>query len=65
MTDQSATRKICDKSVDLAVKSGTIGPSVIDIGALYKNTASFTYDPGFTSTAACEAKITYIDGDEG
>ncbi|MGO6905821.1 citrate/2-methylcitrate synthase, partial [Rhizobium ruizarguesonis] len=65
MTDQSATIKIGDKSVDLAVKSGTIGPSVIDIGALYKNTASFTYDPGFTSTASCESKITYIDGDEG
>src|SRR6202021_2764735 len=25
----------------------------------------FTYDPGFTSTASCESKITYIDGDEG
>ena len=25
----------------------------------------FTYDPGFTSTASCECKITYIDGDEG
>ncbi len=23
------------------------------------------YDPGFTSTASCESKITYIDGDEG
>jgi citrate synthase len=26
---------------------------------------AFTYDPGFTSTANCESKITYIDGDEG
>ena len=25
----------------------------------------FTYDPGFTSTASCESKITYIDGDAG
>jgi len=25
----------------------------------------FTYDPGFTSTASCQSKITYIDGDEG
>jgi citrate synthase len=65
MTDQSATLKLGDKTVELAVKSGTIGPDVIDIGALYKNTASFTYDPGFTSTASCESKITYIDGDEG
>jgi hypothetical protein len=26
---------------------------------------NFTYDPGFTSTASCESKITFIDGDEG
>jgi citrate synthase len=65
MTDQSATLTLGDKTVELSVKSGTIGPDVIDIGALYKNTASFTYDPGFTSTASCESKITYIDGDEG
>ncbi len=38
---------------------------MIDIGALYKNTGAFTYDPGFTSTASCESKITFIDGDEG
>ena len=25
----------------------------------------FTYDPGYTSTASCECKITYIDGDKG
>ncbi len=25
----------------------------------------FTYDPGFTSTASCESKITFIDGDKG
>ena len=25
----------------------------------------FTYDPGFMSTASCESKITYIDGDKG
>ncbi len=65
MTEQSAKLLWGDTSVDLPVKAGTIGPSVIDIGALYKHTSSFTYDPGFTSTAACESKITYIDGDEG
>ena len=41
------------------------GPSVIDIRKLYGQTGMFTYDPGFTSTASCESKITYIDGDEG
>ncbi len=65
MTDKSATLKLGDKTVDLSVKAGTIGPDVIDIGALYKHTGTFTYDPGFTSTASCESKITYIDGDEG
>ena len=47
------------------VLSGTVGPDVIDIRKLYANTGRFTYDPGFTSTAACESKITYIDGDVG
>ena len=53
------------KSVDMSVKTGTIGPSVVDIGKLYAQTGMFTYDPGFTSTASCESQITYIDGDEG
>ena len=47
------------------VKTGTIGPDVVDIATLYKHTGAFTYDPGFTSTASCESKITFIDGDEG
>ena len=37
----------------------------IDIGKLYAQTGMFTFDPGFTSTASTESKITYIDGDEG
>ncbi|MTH96947.1 citrate synthase [Roseibium sp. RKSG952] len=49
----------------LNVMDGTIGPSVVNIASLYKDTGMFTYDPGFTSTASCESKITYIDGDEG
>ncbi len=53
------------KDADFRLRHGTIGPDVVDIGALYKETGMFTYDPGFTSTAACESKITYIDGDEG
>lgn len=43
----------------------TIGPDVIDIRTLYKQTGMFTYDPGFTSTASCSSAITYIDGDKG
>jgi citrate synthase len=49
----------------MPVKSGTIGPDVIDIRKLYGQTGMFTYDPGFTSTASCDSSITYIDGDEG
>ena len=37
----------------------------IDISTLYGETGQFTYDPGFTSTASCESKITYIDGEKG
>ena len=46
------------------VHSGTIDPDVIEVSALTGN-GYFTYDPGFVSTAACESKITYIDGDKG
>ena len=61
----SATLKYCEHSVELPVRAGTIGPSVVDIGKLYGQTGMFTFDPGFTSTASTESKITYIDGDEG
>ncbi|MEO0830899.1 MAG: citrate/2-methylcitrate synthase, partial [Pseudomonadota bacterium] len=51
--------------VQLPVLSGSIGPDVIDIRKLYGQSGAFTYDPGFTSTAACESTITYIDGEKG
>ncbi len=54
-----------NQSVELPKLKGTIGPDVLDIQKLYKQTGKFTYDPGFTSTASCESGITYIDGDEG
>jgi len=50
---------------DLPTRKGTLGPDVIDVGALYQDTGHFTYDPGFTSTASCESKITFIDFDKG
>ncbi len=49
----------------MPVRKGTLGPAVVDITALYQDTGSFTYDPGFTSTASCESKITFIDFDKG
>ncbi|GJE75206.1 MULTISPECIES: citrate synthase [Methylorubrum] len=65
MSASPSTIIVGDKHVELPVKSGTIGPDVVDIGKLYAQTGKFTFDPGFTSTASCESKITYIDGDEG
>ncbi len=53
------------KKAELPVRAGTIGPSVLDISSIYKDYNLFTYDPGFGVTAACESRITYIDGDAG
>lgn len=50
--------------IDLPIYSPTLGNDVLDIGKLESN-GYFTFDPGFVSTAACESKITYIDGDKG
>ena len=62
---ETATLTIGGKSFELPIRRGALGPDVIDIGPLYREAGVFTYDPGFTSTAACESDITFIDGDEG
>jgi len=62
---KSATLTYGDRSVELPVLSGSTGPDVMDIRKLYGETGAFTFDPGFTSTAACESGLTFIDGDEG
>jgi citrate synthase len=51
-------------SIDLPVYEGSTGPDVVDVRGLTAK-GIFTFDPGFMSTASCESKITYIDGDEG
>jgi citrate synthase len=53
------------KKSEMPVRSGTIGPDVVDISALTKDHGVFTFDPGFMATASTESKITYIDGDAG
>jgi citrate synthase len=53
------------KSWKLNLLHGTVGPKVIDIQKLYTDTGYFTYDPGFTSTGACQSEITFIDGEKG
>src|SRR5690606_29402838 len=61
MTDRKATLSVGDKSIELPVYSGTVGPDVIDVRGLVQE-GVLTYDPGFVATAAGESAITYIDG---
>jgi citrate synthase len=67
MTDKKfeLTDRASNRRSELPVRSGTIGPSVIDIAAINKDLGVFTYDPGFGVTASTESRITYIDGDQG
>ncbi|NBB97479.1 MAG: citrate synthase [Alphaproteobacteria bacterium] len=62
---ETAKLTLGDKVIDLPVMKPSVGPDVIDIRKLYAQGDVFTYDPGFTSTAACSSTITYIDGDKG
>jgi citrate synthase len=65
MSNTSAKISVSGKDIECPVRSGSVGPDVIDIRKLYAQTGAFTFDPGFTSTASCDSAITYIDGDEG
>lgn len=53
------------EDLELPVLQGSLGPDVVDIRTFIKGTGMFTFDPGFVSTASCESKITFIDGDKG
>ncbi len=65
MTDAKATLKLEGRdAIELPVYSGTLGPDCVDVGTL-SSQGLFTYDSGFVSTAACESKITFIDGKKG
>jgi citrate synthase len=61
----SVTLDGTNHTVHLPLFPGSIGPSVFDIRKLYAELGVFTFDPGYGGTAACDSKITYIDGDEG
>ncbi len=63
--NKSAKLTINNKTYDLPIYNSTAGESVIDISNLHSQAKIFTYDPGFTSTASCESKITFIDGEKG
>ena len=66
MADKVASLHLPDRAepVSLPIHSPTQGHDVVDIRKL-GDAKLFTYDPGFMATAACESKITYIDGDAG
>ncbi len=64
-SNRIATLTIDGITTEFPMVDGNIGPSVIDIRALYAKTGAFTFDPGFMSTASCKSSITYIDGDKG
>ncbi|GAJ30109.1 citrate synthase [Acidomonas methanolica] len=52
-------------SLSLPRVSGTLGADAIDIRKLFGGDDLVTFDPGFGNTAACESRITFIDGDKG
>jgi len=60
ITDEST-----GKSLELPVIRGTEGEPTLQIKALPSTLGYFTYDPGFTATASCTSKITFIDGGKG
>ena len=65
MTDKNAKLELKqDTIVELPILEPTYGFQEIDVRTLGKS-QFYTFDPGFLATAACESKITYIDGAAG
>ncbi|OAL81324.1 citrate (Si)-synthase [Acinetobacter sp. ANC 4779] len=63
-TGKKAVLQLDGKEIELPIYSGTLGPDVIDVKDVL-TAGHFTFDPGFMATAACESKITFIDGGKG
>ncbi len=64
-TQRSASLTVDGKTTEFPVMTGTHGNDVIDIRTLGAKTGLFTYDSGFLSTASCQSKVAFIDGDKG
>lgn len=64
LSQKNAVLSFDADSVKLPIYPATIGYDVVDVKPLLTH-KHFTFDPGFYATAACESKITYIDGDAG
>lgn len=52
-------------TVKLPVLVDAAGQTFVDVRSLQTATGICTFDPGFSSTASCQSKITYIDGRKG
>jgi len=59
------TNNATGENYEYNILEGTRGPAVLDIRTFFADSGMFTYDPGFTATAACESTITFIDGKKG
>lgn len=65
MSEKKAILKVDGRDdIELPVHTPTLGKDVVDVSSL-TGQGIFTFDPGFTSTASCESKITFIDGEKG
>lgn len=64
MSDKSASIRYQDIQIDLNVLSPTLGKDAVDVRGVGAE-GFYTYDAGFYSTACCQSKITFIDGEKG
>lgn len=53
------------KNIELPLLKGTLGNPTIDVKGIPGQLGYFTHDPSFGTTASCESKITFIDGEKG
>ncbi|MDM8561579.1 citrate synthase [Candidatus Parabeggiatoa sp. HSG14] len=53
------------KSLECPIKKGIHGPPVFNCQKIASELDLFTFDPAFVTTASCESKITFIDGEKG
>ncbi len=65
MSEEKALLKFKSQEVELPILTPSMGPETIDVTGLYKQGGVFTFDPGYLSTASCESKITFINGEKG
>ncbi|MDO5498684.1 MAG: citrate synthase [Propionibacteriaceae bacterium] len=65
MSNDAAVLTAGDQTLELPLTQATEGNSGYGIGKLMSTTGNTTLDPGYTNTASCVSKITFIDGDKG